>query len=107
MTISEQLRLLPERRDQRAAALHRAQIAARTLAQIVEVTGAVVRHGVMFQIAPDVFDGVQLRRVCRQMLQGDAPVEAFDVFFDQPRAMRLQAVPDDQQLLADRRSAAL
>jgi len=29
-------------------------------------------------------------------------LQAFDVFFDQPRAMRLQAVPEDQQLLADR-----
>jgi hypothetical protein len=36
------------------------------------------------------------------MLQGDAPVQALDVLFDEPRAMRLQAVPDDQQFLADR-----
>src|ERR1700722_4635556 len=102
MTISKQFRLLPEGRDQCAAALHRAQIAASTLAQIGEVAGTVVRHCVMFEVAPDVFDRVQFRRIGRQMLQGDATVEALDVFFDQPRAMRLQAVPDDQKLLADR-----
>ena len=76
MTISKQFRLLPECRDQRATALHRAQIAARALAQIGEVAGAVVRHGVMLQVTPDVLDGVQFRRVGRQMLQGDAAVQA-------------------------------
>src|SRR6185437_5426269 len=102
MTLSKQFRLLSECRHQRAAPLHRAQIAAGTLAQVGQVAGTVVRHGVMFEVAPDVFDGIQFRRVRRQMFQGDAPVEALEVFFDQPRAMRLQAVPDDQQLLADR-----
>src|ERR1700678_1144181 len=102
MTISKQFRLLPECRDQGATALHRAQIPTCALAQVAEVACAVVRHGVMLQVAPDVFDGVQFRRVGRQMLKSDAPVQALDVLFDQPRAMRLQAVPDDQQLLADR-----
>jgi hypothetical protein len=63
MTTSKQLRLLPECRDQREAALHRAQITARTLAQVGEVASTVVRHGVMREVAPDVFDGVQFRAV--------------------------------------------
>jgi hypothetical protein len=40
MTTSKQFRLLPEGRDQCAAALHGAQVAARTLAQIGQITGA-------------------------------------------------------------------
>src|SRR5882724_11352041 len=102
MTFSKQFRLLPECRDERAAALHRTQIAARKLSQIGQVASAVVGHRVMFQVAPDVFDWIQRRRISRQILQGDVPVQAIDVFFYQSRSMRLQAIPDDQQLLADR-----
>ncbi len=47
MTDSKQLRLLPESRDQRAAALHRAQVTTCAVAQVREVAGTVVRHGVM------------------------------------------------------------
>src|SRR2546421_267370 len=101
MTNSEQFCLLPERSDQRPSALHRAQMSAGAMLEIAEVTSTEVRHGVMLEVTPDVFDGVELGSVGRQILQGDAAVESVEVLLDQPRAMRLQAIPHDQQLLAD------
>jgi hypothetical protein len=102
MTLSKQFRLPPECRDERAAALHRTQIAAGKLSQIGQVASAVVGHGVMFQVAPDVFDWIELRGIGRQILQGDVSVQAVDVLLYQARSMRLQSIPDGQQLLADR-----
>src|SRR5579863_4818833 len=102
MTNSEQLCLLPERSDQRRSALHRAEMSARAMPQIAEVTSTEVRHGMMLEVSPDVFDGVELGSVGRQILQSDAAVESIQVLLDQPRTVRLQAIPDDQQLLADR-----
>src|SRR5438270_12721070 len=101
MTNSEQFCLLPERSDQRPSALHRAQMSAGAMLEIAEVTSTEVRHGVMLEVTPDVFDGVELGSVGRQILQGDAAVESVEVLLNQPRAMRLQAIPHDQQLLAD------
>jgi hypothetical protein len=49
------------------------------------------------------FHRIEFRRTRGQILQADTPALRFDVFFDEPRAMRLQAIPDDQQLLANRR----
>src|SRR2546426_171197 len=99
MTNLEQFCLLPERSDQRPSALHRAQMSAGAMLEIAEVTSTEVRHGVMLEVTPDVFDGVELGSVGRQILQGDATVESVEVLLNQPRAMRLQAIPHDQQLL--------
>ena len=77
------------------AALHGAQVAPGTLLEIAEVGGAVIRHGVMLEIAPDAFDRVQFRSVGRQVLECDGATRG------------LQAVPDDQQLATDRRLQGL
>jgi hypothetical protein len=76
-------------------------MSAGAMLEIAEVTSTEVRHGVMLEVTPDVFDGVELGSVGRQILQGDAAVESVEVLLNQPRAMRLQAIPHDQQLLAD------
>jgi hypothetical protein len=55
MTISEQLCLLPERGHQCRAALHRAQAVTGAMFEIGEIAGAEVRHGMVLQVAPDVF----------------------------------------------------
>src|SRR5579863_116303 len=103
MTISEQLRLLPEGRDQSWPPLHRAQMPARTVPQVAKIAGAVIRHRVPLEVAPDVLDGIELGRVGRQVLKEDATVLGLQIVFDHSRAVRLQSVPHDQQLLADRR----
>src|SRR6267378_2830400 len=107
MTSSEQFCLLPQRSDQRASALHRAQMSAGAMLEIAEVTSAEVRHGVMLEVTPDVLDGIELGSVGRQILQGDAAVESVEILLNQRRAMCLQAIPDDQQLLADGRLQGL
>ena len=71
-------------RDERATAPHRAQIAASTMAQLGQAAGAVVGHGVMLQIIPDVFDRIQLQAIRGRSL-------------DQPRQLRVHAIPDNQQ----------
>jgi hypothetical protein len=102
MTLSKQFRLFPKCREERAAALHRTRIATGKLSQVGQVASAVVGHGMMFQLAPDVFDWIQLWGISRQILQGDVSVQTIDVLLYQARSMRLQAVPDNQQLLSDR-----
>src|ERR1700722_1484918 len=102
MTNLEQLCLLPESAYECRSALHGAQMAACTDGEITESLSTVVRHGVMFQIAPDAFDRVHLWCVGRQELQRDCSKLSFHVLAHADRAMCLQAVPDDQQFLADR-----
>ena len=68
-----------------------------------EVRGAVVGHGVMLEVTPDAFDGVHFRGVGRQTLEHDAATLGFHMGAHEVRAVRLQTVPDDQQLFADRR----
>ena len=76
----------------------RREIAYRT----VQIAGAVVRHGVMFEISPDAFDGVHIRRVSGQVVDHDLTALGFHMCPHEFRAMRLQAIPYDQQPLADR-----
>src|SRR5260221_321026 len=102
MTISKQLRLLPERAYERGPALHRAQVAARADGKVPEIAGAVVGHCMVLQIAPHAFDRIHLRGVGGQELQGDATALSLDVFAHESGAVRRQSVPDDQQLLTDR-----
>src|SRR5450755_2592693 len=98
MKVSKQFSPIPERSERRGDTLLRVHIATSTLAQTGEVADTVVQHGIMLQVAPDLFDGLQFRAASQQMLQGHTPNQAFNVFFDQPRVMRLQAVPNDQTL---------
>jgi len=66
--------------------------------QFGEVLGTEVGQFVMLPMCPEVFDGIQLGRIGRQELQVDSALLALDIFAHQPTAMRLEPIPDDQQL---------
>src|SRR5277367_2791854 len=72
------------------------------MGDVAQVAGAVVGHGVMFEISPDAFDGVHVRRVSGQVVDHDLTALGFHMCSHEFRAMGLQAIPDDQQLLPDR-----
>ena len=72
------------------------------MSRIAEVAGTIVGHGVMFELSPDTFNGLQVRCVGRRVVDHDLPALGLDVRFHELRAVRLQAIPDDEQLLADR-----
>src|SRR5208337_51973 len=100
--ISERhLGLLPERSDQGGPALHRAQAVASAGLEVVEVRCAAVGELVMLQMTPDVLDRIELGRIGRELLDLDGSVEGPQVFAYERRAMGGQAVPDDQQGIAD------
>src|SRR5690606_12869312 len=61
-----------------------------------------VRHRVRFQIGTDVFHWIEFGSVCRQVLQRDRTALSLDEALDEFRSMRLQSIPDDQYLPADR-----
>jgi hypothetical protein len=63
VTISEQLRLLPERRALRRATLHGAQVSAGASPEIAEIAGAERRHGAVLEVSPDALDWVELGSV--------------------------------------------
>ena len=77
------------------------------VAEVAQITSAAVRHSVMFEITADVVDGVELGRVGREVPERDSAGLWHEVLADKLRAMSLQAIPDDQQLLADRRLQCL
>src|SRR2546429_501170 len=104
---SKQLCLSPEGSDERAAALHGAQVSARTLSKITQIAGAEVRHRMVFEIGPDVLDRIEFRGIGRQILQRETSALSLDIRFDQPRAVRLQSIPHNQQLAADGRLQGL
>ena len=96
--MSEQLRLLPECRNECRSALHGAQVAAGPVNGVLEVRAAVVRHRVMLQISADAFDGVELWSVSGQGLEGDLTALGLHMRAHEFGAVRLQAIPDDQTL---------
>jgi hypothetical protein len=49
-----------------------------------------------------MYSTVQLRTVGGQILQRDLAALRFDVVSEQSRAMRLQTIPDNQELAAER-----
>ena len=102
MTISEQLHLLSERRDQSWPSLHGAQVTARPMRDVLQVRTAVVRHRVMLQVSPDAFDRIELRSVGRQIFQGDPITLRLDVRPHEFGAVRLQTAPDNEDLSTDR-----
>src|SRR6478735_2553766 len=96
---SEQRRLLPASRDDSGASLRRAQFVAGSFMQHIDVRGTEVRQGVALEPSPQVFDGIEFGRVGRQEGQLQTAPGAVDIVAHQPRAMRPQSVPDDEQSL--------
>ena len=66
------------------------------MGDIAQIAGAVIGHGVMFEIFPDAFDGVHTRRVGWQVVDHDLAALGFDMRAYELRAMRLQTIPDDE-----------
>ena len=56
----------------------------------------------MFEISPDAFHRIHIRRVGRQIGDQDLVVLGFDTCAHEHRAMHLRSIEDDRQLLADR-----
>src|SRR5215469_806823 len=102
MTGLEQLCLTPKGAHQCGASLHRAQVASCAVCEMAEISSAEVRHRVVFEISPDVFDRIELRRIGGQELKSDRTTLSLNMLTDKLGAMGLQTIPDDQQLLADR-----
>src|SRR5262245_40466276 len=98
---SEQLGLLPEGGHKHRPPLHRFQSGASCRLELPEVASAEVGHGMGLQVTPDALNRIELGSVCRQILERDPPVLLLDVLIHQTRAMRLQAIPDNQKLAAD------
>ena len=51
-----------------------------------------------FELAPQIFDRIELGRICRQPLDHHSFPRRRDVVFDQQAAMNRRAVPEDQNL---------
>lgn len=101
MTSIEQICLFPKRPHPSRSALHAAQRSARKGAELREVLGAEVGQLMVLPMSPHRLDRVELRRIRRQVLQHDVPVLSIDVVFDEVAAVRGQAIPDDEQRLAE------
>src|SRR6202142_870502 len=56
----------------------------------------------MFEISPNAFDRIHVGCVGRHIVDCDFPALGLDVRLHELRAVRLQTIPDDEELLADR-----
>src|SRR5271156_6344715 len=72
------------------------------MSHIAEVASTVVGHSVMFEISPNALDGVHVGCVRGQVVDRDLPALSLDMRLDELRAVGLQAIPDDEKLLANR-----
>src|SRR5665213_289851 len=95
---SPQLSLLPARSDDRLAALTAAQLAARGDLELRQRAGTEVGQGVALEPSPQVFDGVEVRRVGRQQRHLDPALGAVELLAHDAALVLGSAVPDDQQL---------
>src|SRR6266540_3477997 len=98
---SEQLSLLPARRDDDAAPLGRLELASGGVLQLGEAVGTEIGQCVPLEPAPEEFDRIELRRIARQEVELDAPGGRSDVVAYQMTAMRPGAVQDDEQRTAE------
>ena len=89
--------MLPESGDQLWAAADIPHLAAAERAELGDVLGGEVGQPVLFEIAPDIFGGIEFGRVSRQRGGINASLEAFKVFPHAPAAVDHGPVPDDQQ----------
>src|SRR5665213_439621 len=104
---SPQLSLLPARSDDRLAALTAAQLAARGDLELRQRAGTEVGQGVALEPSPQVFDGVEVRRVGRQQRHLDPALGAVEVLAHDPALVLGRTVPDDQQLSLELRAQCL
>src|SRR5713101_3129322 len=68
--------------------------------QRLQIRGADVGQFLAFEIAPDLFDGVQLRRVAGQPFDGQPPALAREVRLHPAALVRVEAGPDEGDALS-------
>ena len=98
MSISPQFSLFPESGDQLGSAADVPQFAASERAELGEVFGGEVRQAMLFEIAPDIFGGIEFGRISRERGGINLSPKAFEIFPDESAAVNHGSVPDDQQL---------
>jgi len=64
----------------------------RCAGQVIQVKDRLVRHRVRFQMAPDVFHGIQLRRIGGQGLRPPASLRQ-EILVDAPGPVSREAIP--------------
>src|ERR1700693_394902 len=101
MTSDRQLCLLPERGDEPRSTLHGFQTVACKGADFTNSMKAQIGQFALLHVSPNVFDGIELRSVCRQPFENDVAGECFDEVLDDAATMRRQTIPDDEQLAVD------
>src|SRR5712691_3178521 len=101
MTLNRQLRLLPERGNELWSTLHGFETVACKGADLTDGVQAQVGQFALLHVSPNVFDGIELRSVCRQPFENDVAGERFDEVLDHAATVRRQTIPDDEQLAVD------
>ena len=66
-----------------------------------KIAGTEVGQLMLLQLGPDVLGGIQLRSVSRKIEGGDLPAQGGEVILDQTAAVCGQAVPNEQDGLAN------
>jgi hypothetical protein len=94
---SKQFGLLPEGFDQGSAATHAPEGVACVPAQLGEGLRAEVGQLMLFAVAPDVLNRIELGSVGGQELDVDRPLLCGDIIPDQTAAMGREPVSDDRQ----------
>ena len=100
-SLQRQIRLFPERGHQGGSALHRTEPAPGELAQLTDVPRAEIAKFMGLEMAKEVFDRIELRRIGRQELNLDLASTGFNVLPNHAALMYLGAIPNDEQLFPD------
>ena len=61
--------------------------------EVPEIFRADIRELVVFPVAPEIFDGIEFRRVRRKVFDGNLAAERIEELADQPAAVRREPVP--------------
>ena len=72
--------------------LHRVGSAACAVGQCVKIEGGIVRQGISFEVGPQIFDGIELGSVRRQVFQMSRTRQ--DALVDEFALVSLEAIPD-------------
>ena len=91
--------LNPASGDDRGALLGALELVAGGRVQIAQIVGAVVGKRIPLEPGPQVFDGVEVWGIWGKKGNLDVSVQRIEIVAHQATAMRLQAIPDQQQRL--------
>lgn len=92
--------MLDEGPQQSLSALHGTRVASSLDSQFMHIVQGLVRQRVHFEVAPEIFNGIELRSIRGQEDGTDMTMIGQEVC-DTPRAMCLQTIPDQDHRSAD------